>query len=90
MAEYTERQYYQHETNCSKNNFTPLNENELKTCLDCAGVFDKDGKGVAVTSYKFDRILSEEEKLERAKANARSTKRKEKRTKAKFKKLRSK
>lgn len=49
------REYYEHDSNCSGNNFTePNDENGLKQCLDCAGVFDQDGNGVAVTSKKFD------------------------------------
>lgn len=48
------REYYKHDTGCPKNRFTPLNARGLKTCLDCAGVFDKDGKGVAVTDKRFD------------------------------------
>lgn len=48
------REYYQHDGMCPTNRFTELNERGLKTCLDCAGVFDKDGKGVAVTDKRFD------------------------------------
>lgn len=49
-----EREYYTHDGGCPANNFTNLNERRLKTCLDCAGVFDKDGKGVATTDRRFD------------------------------------
>ncbi len=49
------RVYYQHDNACDGKNFTPLNEVGLKTCLDCAGVFDKEGKGVCVTDKRFDK-----------------------------------
>lgn len=52
-----QRVYYQHDSNCSEKNFTPLNGKGLKTCLDCASVFDKDGKGVCVTDKRFDARL---------------------------------
>lgn len=48
------REYYEHDAMCPANNFTELNTRGVKTCLDCAGVFDKDGKGVAVTDKRFD------------------------------------
>lgn len=48
------RVYYQHGSLCDGKTFTELNEHGCKTCLDCAGVFDKDGKGIAVTSKRFD------------------------------------
>lgn len=48
------RVYYVHDSNCSEKNFTPENAKGLKTCLDCAGVFDRDGKGVVVTDKRFD------------------------------------
>lgn len=48
------REYYVHDSNCSQTNFTDLNDHGCKTCLDCAGIFDKDGKGVAITSKRFD------------------------------------
>jgi hypothetical protein len=48
------REYYEHDALCDKKTFTPLNERGLKTCLDCAGVFDAEGKGVAVTDKRFD------------------------------------
>lgn len=48
------RVYYVHDSNCSRSNFAEPNDNGLKTCLDCAGIFDKDGKGVAVTDKRFD------------------------------------
>lgn len=50
-----EREYYVHETDCSEKLFTEPNERGLKTCLDCAGVFDaKTGNGVALTDKRFD------------------------------------
>lgn len=49
-----ERVYYEHDATCSEDNFTELNDRMLKTCLDCAGVFDAFGKGVAVTDKRFD------------------------------------
>lgn len=49
-----ERVYYTHNAECDKKNFTEPNARGLRTCLDCAGVFDEKGNGVAVTSRKFD------------------------------------
>lgn len=49
-----ERVYYVHDANCSKTNFTELNERGVKTCLDCAGIFDSQGNGVATTDKRFD------------------------------------
>lgn len=50
-----EREYYIHDAGCSEKNFAETNERDLKTCLDCAGVFDaKTGKGVSVTDKRFD------------------------------------
>lgn len=48
------RVYYQHDPGCDEETFTELNARGLKTCLDCAGVFDENGKGVAVTDKRFD------------------------------------
>ena len=48
------RVYYIHEADCSKDNYTEVNERGLRTCLDCAGVFDGNGHGVAVTDKRFD------------------------------------
>jgi len=48
------RQFYVHDSNCSKDNFEEPNSTGLKTCKDCAGIFDADGKGVAVTDKRFD------------------------------------
>lgn len=48
------RVYYQHDIQCSGTNFHPPNDRGLRTCIDCSGVFDEDGKGVCVTSKKFD------------------------------------
>lgn len=49
-----ERVYYQHDANCDKKTFTEVNERGLKTCTQCAGVFDENGKGVATTDKRFD------------------------------------
>lgn len=49
-----EREYYTHDNACPQNRFTPLNARGLKTCLDCAGIFDEEGKGVALTDKRFD------------------------------------
>ena len=49
-----ERVYYEHDANCDEKNFTETNDRGLRICLDCAGVFDKEGKGVAVTDRRFD------------------------------------
>lgn len=55
MPDYEiERVYYEHDADCSTKDFTELSPNGLKTCVDCAGVFDADGKGVSTTSKKFD------------------------------------
>lgn len=49
------RVYYIHDANCSGDNFSETSEQTgLKQCLDCAGVFDQEDKGVAITSKKFD------------------------------------
>lgn len=48
------REYYDHDANCSKKNFTEPNARGLRTCLDCAGIFDEKGRGVAVTDKRFD------------------------------------
>lgn len=45
---------YEHDISCTKKNFTELNERGLKTCLDCAGVFDAKGNGVSPTDKRFD------------------------------------
>lgn len=48
------REYYNHDLGCPQKNFTEKNDRNLRTCLDCAGVFDEDGKGVCVTDKRFD------------------------------------
>lgn len=50
------RIYYIHDSNCSEDNFTEPNSRGLRTCLDCAGIFDAEGKGVATTDKRFDEI----------------------------------
>lgn len=54
-----EREYYQHDGDCPAENFTEPNDRGLKTCLDCAGIFDTDGKGVAITDKRFDENYDE-------------------------------
>lgn len=49
-----ERVYYEHEAQCDKKSFHPANARGLRTCKDCAGVFDSAGNGVAVTDKRFD------------------------------------
>lgn len=48
------REYYSHDAGCSEDNFTEANERGLRICIDCAGVFDEKGEGVAVTDKRFD------------------------------------
>lgn len=54
MFEEDGRERYDHDATCSKKNFTEPNERGLRTCLDCAGVFDEKGNGVAMTDKRFD------------------------------------
>lgn len=54
-----EREYYTHDGGCPAKNFTELNDRGLKTCIDCAGVFDEAGKGVATTDRRFDENYEE-------------------------------
>ena len=54
------REYYEHDADCTQDNFTTPNENALRVCLDCAGVFDAEGKGVCVTDKRFDEPRAEE------------------------------
>jgi hypothetical protein len=49
-----ERIYYQHSNECSGKAFLEPNENGLKTCIHCAGIFDADGKGIAVLDKRMD------------------------------------
>lgn len=49
-----QREYYSHDMGCDGDNFMEPNDRGLRTCNDCAGVFDKDGKGVALTDKRFD------------------------------------
>lgn len=48
------RVYYEHNASCRKDKFLEPNAKGLKTCIDCAGIFDKDGKGIAVTDKRLD------------------------------------
>lgn len=50
----TNREFYDHDMDCSRTNFEEPNIYGLKRCKDCSGIFDKDGKGVAVTDRRFD------------------------------------
>lgn len=55
-----EREYYFHDAGCPANDFTEPNARGLKTCNDCAGVFDAvTGKGVATTDRRFDENYEE-------------------------------
>jgi hypothetical protein len=55
-----EREYYVHESVCTRKDFYPTNARGLKQCKDCAGVFDaKTGNGVAVTDKRFDENYEE-------------------------------
>jgi hypothetical protein len=49
-----QREYYAHEAHCTQTNFWPMNARGLRTCKDCGGVFDVEGKGVATTDVRFD------------------------------------
>ena len=51
--------HYEHDSNCSKKRFTALNDRGLKTCLECAGIFDEKGNGVRVDDYRFDKNYEE-------------------------------
>ena len=48
-----ERVYYNHDGGCSRTNFTEPNARGLKTCLDCAGIFDSDGNGVCTMDSRI-------------------------------------
>lgn len=54
MAEEIVREYYEHDSRCDKKSWGPVNDRGLKRCLDCSGIFDENGKGVAVTDKRFD------------------------------------
>lgn len=56
------REYYEHDADCSGENFHEANSRGLRTCIDCAGVFDEEGKGVALTDYRFDENWDERPK----------------------------
>ena len=55
---YTEdgREHYVHDANCSKEKFTEENSVGLRTCLECAGIFDENGVGAAIQDKRFDRL----------------------------------
>lgn len=48
------RTYYTHSSECSAKQFYEPNARGLRICKECAGIFDEDGKGVAVTDKRFD------------------------------------
>lgn len=54
MSLQDRREYYEHNESCDQKTFTEPNDRGLRTCLDCAGIFDEKGKGVAVTTSKLD------------------------------------
>lgn len=55
-----EREYYVHDAGCPADRFEEPNGRGLKTCIDCAGVFDAEtGKGVAYTDKRFDENYEE-------------------------------
>lgn len=54
-----QREYYEHGALCSGKNFAEKNARGLRTCIDCAGVFDENGKGVCVTDKRFDETRTE-------------------------------
>jgi hypothetical protein len=45
---------YEHDANCSEKNMRALDGSDLMQCKDCAGIFDRTGKGVWVTDRRFD------------------------------------
>lgn len=45
---------YQHDPLCPAKRFTPPNPRGLRTCLDCAGIFDAAGKGIDVLDRRLD------------------------------------
>lgn len=45
--------YYEHDANCSETQFSEVVDG-VKTCLECAGIFDAEGKGIAATDKRFD------------------------------------
>lgn len=67
-----ERIYYEHNFDCTKERFEEKNARGLRTCIECAGVFDENGKGVAVTDKRFDEhyeIRQEEIKMDEERIN---------------------
>lgn len=54
MTDIPFRERYQHDAGCDRESFTPENERGLRTCKDCAGVFDEKGEGVAIQDRRFD------------------------------------
>jgi len=54
------REYYEHDSGCSRDNWSTANETGLRVCKDCAGVFDAEGKGVSVTDKRFDEPRAEQ------------------------------
>lgn len=52
--ELPERERYEHNSLCDGKTFDEPNERGLKRCLDCSGIFDENGKGVAIQDKRFD------------------------------------
>lgn len=51
----TQREFYEHDSTCTRTNLSETNEKGFRTCYDCAGIFKEDGKtGIAVTSSLLD------------------------------------
>lgn len=48
------REYYEHDGACDAKTWGPTNARGLKRCLDCSGIFNEHGIGVAVTDKRFD------------------------------------
>lgn len=45
---------YEHNVSCSKSNFLEPNDRGLRTCVDCAGIFDEKDVGIIITSKLMD------------------------------------
>jgi len=48
------RVYYSHDAGCDGESFHETNGWGLKTCIQCAGIFDAEGNGVCITDKRFD------------------------------------
>lgn len=49
-----DRVYYFHSIECTTTEYLEPNANGLKTCVHCAGIFDAEGKGIAVLDKRLD------------------------------------